>query len=140
MGQSVERGVEGVADVDDDGAREGVSVLGDDRNDSAVQQGRDDNVPGGDGTLPGIDVGGGAVTDSLEDERGASDEFDVTVHISGLQASAEFVEECPDLSRGEFSAAHAVARLRSRMKTLRAASSAGVSDMMSCFIGSLMLR
>lgn len=49
VGKSVERGVERIADVDDDLAREGVSVLGDDRNDSVAEQGRDDNAPGGDG-------------------------------------------------------------------------------------------
>ena len=49
MGQSVERGVEGVADVDDDLTREGVSVLGNDRNNTVVQQGRDDDVSGRDG-------------------------------------------------------------------------------------------
>ena len=48
-GQPVGRGIEGVADVDDDLAREGVSVLGDDRNDIGVQQGHDDDVPGRDG-------------------------------------------------------------------------------------------
>ena len=48
-GQPVGRGVEGVADVDDDLAREGVSILGDDRNDIGVQQGHDDDVPGRDG-------------------------------------------------------------------------------------------
>lgn len=40
----------------------------------------------------------------------------------------------------EFSAAHAVARLRSRMKTFMAASSSGVSDIVRCFMGSRMLR
>ena len=49
VGESVERGVEGVADVDDDLAGECVAVLGDDRNDAVVQQGRDDDVAGGDG-------------------------------------------------------------------------------------------
>jgi hypothetical protein len=48
VGQRVGRGIEGVADVDDDLAREGVSVLGDDRNDTVVQQGHDDDVPGRD--------------------------------------------------------------------------------------------
>ena len=48
-GKPVGRGIEGVADVDDDLAREGVSVLGDDRNDIGVQQGHDDDVPGRDG-------------------------------------------------------------------------------------------
>src|SRR3984957_1791872 len=42
-------GIEGVADVDDGLAREGVSVLGDDRNDTVVQHGHDDDVPGRDG-------------------------------------------------------------------------------------------
>jgi hypothetical protein len=45
----VEGCIEGVADVDDDLAREGVSVLDDDRNDTVVQQGRYDDVPGWDG-------------------------------------------------------------------------------------------
>jgi len=49
VGQPVERSIEGVADVDDDLAREGVSVLDDDRNDTVVQQGRDDDVPCRDG-------------------------------------------------------------------------------------------
>ncbi|MDQ0785168.1 hypothetical protein QFZ64_000665 [Streptomyces sp. B3I8] len=47
--ESVERGVERVADVDDDFPGEGVCVLGDDRNDAVVQQGRDDDVPGRNG-------------------------------------------------------------------------------------------
>jgi hypothetical protein len=76
-----------------------------------------------------------AVVDSLEDEGGAADEL-----TSPWQASAEFVEEGPDLCGGEFSAGHAVARLRSRMKTFRAASSFGVSDMVSFFMGSRMVR
>ena len=49
MRQSVERGVEGVADVDDDLAGEGVTVLGDNRDDACVQQGCDDDVSGRDG-------------------------------------------------------------------------------------------
>lgn len=73
-------------------------------------------------------------------EPGAADEFDVRVDTLGLQAPAEFVEEVRDLACGESSAAHAVARLRSRMKTFRAASSAGVSEMVSCFMGSLTAR
>src|SRR6202023_3214114 len=40
------RGIEGIADVDDNLARESVSVLGDDRHDTLVQQGHDDDVPG----------------------------------------------------------------------------------------------
>ena len=39
----------GVADFDDHLARQGVSVLGDDRNDIGVRQGRDHDVPGRDG-------------------------------------------------------------------------------------------
>src|SRR6476659_10191774 len=41
--------MEGVADVDDDLAREGVSVLGDHRNDIGVQEGHDDDIPCRDG-------------------------------------------------------------------------------------------
>ncbi|BCO55736.1 hypothetical protein MINTM005_09800 [Mycobacterium intracellulare] len=41
--------LKGVADVDDDLASEGVSVLGDDRNDMGVQEGDDDDVPGRNG-------------------------------------------------------------------------------------------
>ena len=78
--------------------------------------------------VAGVDVCGGAVADALEDEGGTADEFDVAVGAGGLQASAEFMEEGPDLCGGEFSAGHAVARLRSRMKTFKAASSGGVSD------------
>src|SRR6202012_4446557 len=48
-GQPGGRGIEGVADVDDDLARERISVLGDDRDDTLVQQGQDDDVPGRDG-------------------------------------------------------------------------------------------
>ena len=48
-GQPVGSGIEGVADVDDDLARERVSVLGDDRKHIGVQQGHDDDVPGRDG-------------------------------------------------------------------------------------------
>jgi hypothetical protein len=48
-GQPVGLGIKGVADVDDDLAREGVSVLGDDRNDTVVQHGHNDDVPGWDG-------------------------------------------------------------------------------------------
>ena len=47
--QPVGLGIEGVADVDDGLAREGVSVLGDDRNDTVVQHGHDDDVAGRDG-------------------------------------------------------------------------------------------
>ena len=49
MREPVEGGVEGVADVDDDLVREGVSVLGDDWYDPVVQQGGNDDVPGRDG-------------------------------------------------------------------------------------------
>ena len=65
---------------------------------------------------------------------------DVAVDGAGLQAPAEFLEESMDLSGVEFSAVHAVARLRSRMKTFMAASSGGVSDMVSCFMGSRIFR
>lgn len=64
----------------------------------------------------------------------------LSVDAAGLQAPAEFLEESADLCGVEFSAGHAVARLRSRMKTFMAASSGGVSDMVSCFIGSRILR
>ena len=87
-----------------------------------------------------VDVGGGAVADALEDERGTAHEFDVAVSAGGLQAPTEFMKEGPDLCGGEFSAGHAVARLRSRMKTFRAASSGGVSARVSSFIGSRMVR
>lgn len=72
-------------------------------------------------------------------ERGTAYRFDV-VDAAGLQAPAEFLEESADLCGAEFSVAHAVARLRSRMKTFMAASSGVVSEMVSCFMGSLMLR
>ena len=45
-GQPVGLGIEGVADVDDDLARQRVSVLGDDRHDIGVPQGHDDDVAG----------------------------------------------------------------------------------------------
>ena len=48
-GEPVARGIDGVTDVDDDLAREGISVLGDDRNDVGVPEGHDDDVPGRDG-------------------------------------------------------------------------------------------
>ena len=67
-------------------------------------------------------------------------EFDVAVDAAGLQPSSEFLEQSADLCGGEFSAAHAVARLRSRMKTFIEASSSGVSDMVSCFMGSRTFR
>ncbi|BCW45245.1 recombinase family protein [Arthrobacter sp. StoSoilB5] len=87
--------------------------------------------------VAGVDDGGGPVADSLQDERCGADEFDVAMDALGPQAPAEFVEKCADLNGGEFSTAHVVARLRSRMKTLRAASSAGVSAIVSFFMGSL---
>ena len=90
--------------------------------------------------VAGVDVGGGAVADVLEDERGAADEFNVAVSAGGLQSSAEFVEEGSDLCGGEFSAGHAVARLRSRMKTFSAASSGGVSVRVSSFMGVRIVR
>ncbi len=100
----------------------------------------DDGVDGGWVGVAGVDVGGGAVADALEDEGGTADEFDVAVGAGGLQAPAEFMEECPDLCGGEFSAAHAVARLRSRMKTFNAASSGGVSERVSSFMGARTVR
>ena len=62
---------------------------------------------GVDGERVGVDVGGGAVADALEDERSTADEFNVAVSVGGLQSSAEFVEEGADLCGGEFSAGHA---------------------------------
>ena len=58
----------------------------------------------------------------------------------GLETSAEFMEEGPDLCGGEFFAGQTVARLRSRMKTFNAASSGGVSVRVSSFILVRMLR
>ena len=100
----------------------------------------DDGVDGVWVGVAGVDVGGGAVADALEDERGTADEFDVAVGAGGLQASAEFMEEGPDLCGGEFSAGHAVARLRSRMKTFKAASSGGCFGRVSSFMGSTDVR
>jgi len=48
-GEPVGRSIDRVADVDDDLAREGVSVLGDHRYDIGVPEGHDDDVPGRDG-------------------------------------------------------------------------------------------
>jgi hypothetical protein len=76
----------------------------------------------------------------IQDERAAAYEFDVAVDAAGFESSGKFQEEGVDLSGVEFSAGQAVARLRSRMKAFMAASSGGVSDMVSCFMGSRMLR
>ena len=97
-------------------------------------------MDGGWVSVTGVDVCGGPVADALEDEGGTADDFDVAVGAGGLQAPAEFVQEGPDLCGVEFSAGYAMARLRSRMKTFRAASSLGVSEMVSCFMGSRMVR
>ena len=90
--------------------------------------------------VDGIDVRGVTVADSLHDKAAPPTSFDAAVNAGGLRPPAEFLEESADLCDGEFSAGHAVARLRSRMKTFIVASSGGVSDMVSFFMDSRTLR
>ena len=109
-GEPVARGIDGVADVDDDLAREGVSVLGDDRNDVGVPEGHDDDVPGRDGAEPSRR---GAAAESLGQVSGlrliAADDLDGVAardrqradaagHVSGADdADAAHEVSCLDI-------------------------------------------
>ena len=43
--------------------------------------------------VAGVDVGGGTVADTLQDERCAADEFDVAMNVPGRQPVGELMEE-----------------------------------------------